>query len=154
MTLQDLFNNALWGVIQQGALASNPDSEDGEMRCRYRMEHSDGSMLACGIGQSLPADLDPTEGQSASEVLFYYKHSGEIACEFNTHKTAVIELPNDDDGGGDGAQGKIVDHLQRCHDRAANLNQFRDNMRAFARQAGLLYDETCPEGWVAPFRRA
>lgn len=158
MTLQDLFNNALWGVIQQGALASDSDATEGAMRCRYRMAIGR-TTLACGIGQSLPAGINPTEGQCASEVLRHYEHYGDLELQCNTFAEAIIELPHDDgnldsNDNDEPSSSPLVDHLQRCHDRAINLDQFRDNMRAFARQAGLLYDEACPAGWVPPFRRA
>lgn len=65
LTMQQVYDNALSGVVGQGGFSS---ASDGTCRYREKVEET-GKVLRCGIGHSIPEEWQVQEGCGVSSLI-------------------------------------------------------------------------------------
>lgn len=119
MSLQQLFNTAVAGVIAQGqpSFVSHDKCTDDERSCRYRLDFTAECSVKCAIGHLIPDEnYDPIMDR-----------------ELNTDNVIA--------GIGLSAYIPELRALQECHDQAADdvdfITAFKTNCRKFAERRNL-----------------
>jgi hypothetical protein len=126
LTLQQIFDKSVGGVIAQGALSN--DGEGLGSQCRYRTQSLDGKPLACGVGQVIPDNLyvEDIEGWAVTTVGSTLHHE---------HKASETMRACLEGGGIDTGNKRVMrllTEIQAAHDNARSLDEFKANARKVA----------------------
>jgi hypothetical protein len=128
LTLQQVFDNAVRGICEQGG----PAYDAPTMTCNYRMPMPDGSMRKCGIGQSIPDDVysEDIEGIGIANLITDGNDFGEYRD--------VEHLFRSDLNVAD------LDLIQTIHDAAARKDSYKPGHPSYA----PFMEEFLAESWA------
>lgn len=126
LTLQQIFDKSVGGVIAQGQLSK--EGEDFAAYCRYRTPHPDGRTLACGVGQLIPDNVyvESIEGWAVTTVGATASHERKAGETMR----ACLEAGGIDTGNAEVM--RLLTEIQAAHDHAQTFDVFKANARAVA----------------------
>lgn len=135
LTLQQIFDRAVLGVVEQGAFAALPHNG----ACRYRLKVGN-KTLACGVGQLIkPENYDPfAEGVGVRTLRALVVGRPTSDDDFPFRLGAALALSGVDVT--DKQTVSLLANLQVAHDQAAqrdNMSMFITSARRIARRRGL-----------------
>jgi hypothetical protein len=122
---QQAFDNALFGIRNQGYKQSIASGKTSCASCAYRGE--DG--LKCGVGHSIPDELykPEMEGKTSSGLILNYMLISELFEKVNEH---------------------LLTEIQVCHDHdllGETSQRFEIRMKQIAKEYGVNYTESSKE---------
>lgn len=118
---QEIFDKAVRGVVEQGALSANTDYG---RHCRYRLQKN-GRTLACGVGHLIADDLysEKFEGCGVRSVGFFGGEKAEalsLALLFSGVDVTDAET------------SVLLCEIQEAHDEAAGMDDFIERTKRLA----------------------
>jgi hypothetical protein len=135
LTPQQVFDNALHGVIAQGWFSR---SRGEGSTCAYRGQ--DG--FKCGIGHSIPDSLYKKEFDApprTGPLSLLYDNGTDIGtlCEVAPQEIGAVFAK---------CSNAFLSAIQEAHDNAGDMADFRQRMQMIATRHGLTYTEPADSG--------
>ena len=148
LTLQQIFDKAVSGIIKQGCLSLTVQSGP----CWYRLVKEGGAVVSCPVGHLIPEthytpDFETIDVATLIDPSYLdnrptYPRFCEISHKFHQAMALSGVDVNDEE------IVKLLVNLQECHDGAGSPEEFSQRAIWLAEELGLSYGVCLPQNQV------